>query len=149
MFVKVRHFFKMIWKSQLSLLSRAKVSQKYPRFNEVTWKFALLLSWAEIFAKIRLFWWCHFKIWTCPIITRWSVHQNKGPFYTFTSKYDLPLHYELKLLQKCTAFNEVTWKFELSLLSRGNFFAKSKAFLLMQLENSTCPFYHQQKFSQK
>ena len=137
----------MIWKIQWSLLPRAKFSQKYPRFNEVTWKFALLLSWAEVFAKIR--WWWHFKIWTCPIMTRWSVHENKGPFYTFTSKYDLPLYYELKCLQKCPRFNEATWKFELSLLSGGNFFAKSKAFLLMQLENPTCPYYHEQKFSTK
>ena len=141
----------MIWKIQWSLLSQAKFSQKYPRFNEVTWKFALLLSWAEVFAKIR--WWWHFKIWTCPIMTRWSVHENEGPFYTFTSKYDLPLYYELKCLQKCPRFNEATWKFELSLLSGGNFFAtllsheifakiRLNRTALMSLEKFICHYHH-------
>ena len=105
----------MIWKIQLSLLSRAKFLQKCPRFNEVIWKFVLLLSWADIFTKIRLFWWCHFKIWTYPVIARWSVHKNKGPFYAFTLKYHLPPYCELKFLKKCPRFNGVPWKFELLL----------------------------------
>ena len=67
---------------------------------------------------LRLFWWCHFKIWNCPVIARWSVHKNKGPFYAFTLKYHLPPYCELKFLKKCPRFNEVTWKFELLLFFR-------------------------------
>ena len=77
--------------------------------------------------------------------------RNKGPFYTFTLKYDLPQYCELKVLGQfrgiCSIsfakffprFNEITWKFDLLLLSGPNVFAKRKAFLLMQLENPTFP----------
>ena len=115
---KCGSFLEVVWKIQLSLLSWAKFSQKHPRFNEVTWKFTLLLTRADIFTKIRLSWWCHFKIWTCSVIARWSVHENKGPFYAFTLKYDLPLYWELKFFKKCPRFNEVTWKFELLIFFR-------------------------------
>ena len=60
------------------------------------------------------------------------------------------LYYEeVKFFQKYPKFNEVIWKYEFPLLSRGKIFAKSKAVLLMWLENLTCSYYHKRKLSQK
>ena len=42
-----------------------KFSQKQGRFVEAIWKCELcLLSRAEIFSKMRQFWWYNVKIWT-------------------------------------------------------------------------------------
>ena len=86
------------WKFELALLSRAEVfekskavltkslensdypgyhevsiSQKYGRFYEVNWKFALPLLWlGKIFPKIKQFCWCDLKICTALIIKSWS-----------------------------------------------------------------------------
>ena len=54
-------------------------SQKCPRFNEVIWKCELpLFPRAEIFTKIRQFWWSHLKIRTAPIIARKNFPKNKA-----------------------------------------------------------------------
>ena len=138
----------MIWKIQLSLLSQAKFLQKYPRFNGVTWNLALLLSRADIFTKIKLFR-CHFKIGTCPVIARWSVHENKGPFYAFTLKYDLPLYCDLNFFKKCPKFNEVTWKFELLLFFRRQRFRKKEGIFVDATWKSDLPLLSRAKIFKK
>ena len=70
-----------------------KFSWKQGSFVEAIRKFELRLWWrAEMFSKIRQFWWYHLKIWTASIIA-------------------------LKYLQKCPIFNEVIGTFELTPLS--------------------------------
>ena len=96
-----------------------KFSQKYSRFNKVIWKFEPpLLSRAGTFAKMRQFCWtasiitscyfcskrqfwrCHLKFWTGPIFTSWHFCKTKA------------------------VFDDVTYNFEMPLLSRAEFFAK-------------------------
>ena len=116
--------------------------------------------------------WCHLKTWPPPIITSQKCCKNKGflmislenlnwPYYnderctrkqnnsyTFTENLSCPCNHELKFSQKYPRFNEFIWKFELTLLSRAESFAK-KTLLMMPLENSHCTCYHEVNFSQK
>ena len=114
------------------------------------WKLELpLLSRGEIFLKIKQFWWSDWKIWTAPIIKSWNFYKNKAILLKWLENLNCPYYHELKCSQKYPRFNEVTWIFELPLLSRGKDFFKNKAILLMWLENLNCPYYHELKFSQK
>ena len=82
-----------------------------------------------------------------------------------------PYYHELKISPRKDSFNDITWKFELPLLSRAQKlakipqmklleylncsyttredFRKNKAVLLMWLENYVCPYYREVKFWQK
>ena len=54
-----------------------KFSQKYGRFYEVTWKFALpQLSRGKTFPKIKQFCWRDLKTWHTLIITVWNFWKN-------------------------------------------------------------------------
>ena len=64
-------------------------------------------------------------------------------------KLNWPYYKEVKFSEMYPKFNEVTWKFELRLLSRGKIFAKNKAVLLKWLEHLTCLYYYERKFLQK
>ena len=54
-----------------------KFSRKQGSFVKAIRKFELRLWWrAEMFSKIRQFWWYHLKIWTASIITRLNFCEN-------------------------------------------------------------------------
>ena len=51
--------------------------QKKSSSVDVTWKLDLsLISRADIFVKIRQFWWCHLSLCIAPIITSWHFLQK-------------------------------------------------------------------------
>ena len=65
-----------------------KFSQKYPRFNEVIWKFELpLLSCSKRFPKIKQF--CWYDLENCPplIIMNWNFWKKLGSFDDVTWKF--------------------------------------------------------------
>ena len=100
-----------------------KFSKKYGWFYEITWKFALpLTSRGQIFTKIKQFCWSELKIWTAPIITSWSFLKNMAEFIKLLESSRFPYHHEVKFSQQQSSFVEVTWKFELPLLSRAKIF---------------------------
>ena len=124
-----------------------KCSQKSPRSNEVTWKFALpllsraeffcknkaafellLLSLGKTFAKIRQFCWCDLKIWPTPIITGWNFLKNKAVLILSLENLNCPYYHKVKFLQKYPRFNEVIRTFELSPLSWRIIFSNIKQF---------------------
>ena len=139
------------------------------------WNFELpLFSQAEIFSKTNQFCWCELKIQTIPIITSWNILKNMADFMKSLKSSHCPYCHEVKFSQKQSSFvvviwkfelpmesraqmfakysrfsDEVTWIFELPLLSWGKISHKNEAVLLMWLENLNCPYYHELKFSQK
>ena len=67
----------MKWFENCSYYQELKFSQKQGGFVKAVRKFELrLLLRAEIFSKIRQFWWYHLKIWTATIITNWNFCKN-------------------------------------------------------------------------
>ena len=102
-----------------------KFLQKYPRFNEVTWKFELpLLPRAEIFAKISHFCWT--DLLNCPYELKFL--QKWSSFDDVTQKCDLSLLSRGKLFAQKDSFDDATWTFELTLLSKAEIFTKIKQF---------------------
>ena len=123
--------------------------------------------------KIMQFCWCDLKIWPTPIIRSWNFCKNKAVLMKSLEKLNWPYYKEMKLSEKYPRFNEVTWKFELPLLTggksspkisqfcwcdlkiwpapiitRGNI-CENKAVLMTSLENLNCPYYRELKFLQK
>ena len=97
---------------------KLKFFQKYPRFNEVIWKFELpLLSRAEIFAKISHFCWTDLMNWpydyelkfllmislknvTCPYYHELKFSLRKAVLLMSLELLNWPYYHELKYLQK-------------------------------------------------
>ena len=142
-------------------------SQKESGFVNVTLKFGLPLLWrAEIFAKIKEFCWCNLKIrtpllsrtetlaklkrfcwsdlkiWTAPIIMNWNFGKNKAASLVWLANLSYPYYHELKCSPRKDSFNNITWKFELPLLSRvrGNI-----PDLMKLLEYLNSLYYHEGK----
>ena len=123
--------------------------------------------------KIMQFCWCDLKIWPTPIIRSWNFCKNKAVLMMSLEKLNWPYYKEMKFSQKYPRFNEVTWKFELPLLTGGKSstkiwqfcwcdlkiwpapiitrenICKNKAILMTSLKNLNCPCYHELKFLQK
>ena len=139
----------MIWKLNLPLVSQVhknkavlmvsleklnwryykevKFSQKYPRFNEVTWKFELLLlSGGKIFAKGNAVLLMSLENLTCSYITRRNFCKNKAVLMMPLENLNYPYYHEMKLLQKYPGFNKVIWTFQLPALSWGIIFSNMK-----------------------
>ena len=73
---KYPRFNEVTLKFALLLLSRGKIFAKNKSFANVTWKLDQpLLSQVWIFDKIRQFWWCQSKNWIGPIIKRWNLQR--------------------------------------------------------------------------
>ena len=121
--------------------------------------------------------WCHLKTWpppiitsrTGPLITMRNVHENKAIHIHSLENLSCPSNHEQKFSQNIRQ----SWKFKLSLLSRGKVstkirsflyihlkirpapiitswnIRKNKAVLLMWFENLHFPYYQELKFSQK
>ena len=91
-----------------------KFSKKCGRFYEVTWKFALLLlSRANIFAKISQFCWCGLKIWPSPFFTSWNFSKNKAVLLMWLANLSCPYHHEMKFSLRKDSFKGTlmqTWK---------------------------------------
>ena len=104
-----------------------------------------LKSWPPPIITSRKFWksktflWYHLKIWIGPNITMRSAHENKTIFIHSLENSRCPCNHDLKFSQKYPRFNEVTWKFELPLLSRADIFAKMRQFCWTDLMN--CSYY--------
>ena len=135
---KYPRFNKVTWKFELCLLLGGKILQKVRQFVEVTWKFELpLLSRDEIFAKIRQFWWYHMK-------------------------FELLLLSRGKIFAKIRHFFDVIWKFDLSLLSRAGVITSDNIVPMSSRTESSqkkdsfdditwnlnCPYYDEVKLSQ-
>ena len=116
-------FVEVFWKFELHLLSWAEIFAKIKRFVEVIWKFELpLLSRAESFSKKQKFCWSFLKTWTAPT-TSWNFHKNKAVLLTWFENLTCPYI--------------TSWHFR-----------KNKAHL-MSLENWTGPIIAGVKFWQK
>ena len=111
---------------------------------------------SKIFAKIRQLCWCDLKHWPDPIIVSWNICKSKALFLKWFEKFNCLNYHTLnfckntldlmKSLENLHCFyRELTFCF----FSGGNVFAKRKAFLLMQLENLTCPYYNKVKIFEK
>ena len=162
----------MIWNFELPLLLQGKVfpkikqfcwydleiwtapiitSSKYPRFTEVTRIFELpRLSRGSIFAKIRQFCWCDLEICPAPIIKSWSFWKKWRSFDEATWKFKLSRlsrgKHPSKIWQK---IYEVSWKFALPLLWPGKIFPKVKQFSWCDLKICTAPIIKSWSFCKK
>ena len=112
-----------------------KFLQKKSSFLDVIWKLKLpLLSRAEIFSEIKQFCRCALKIRNAPIIAEAEIFSKIKQF----CRSDLTISSYLnilvamiprgKIFSKIRLFVNMTWKFDLSLLSRAEIFEKVKQF---------------------
>ena len=124
-----------------------KFSQKYrSSFVEVIWKFKLsLLSWAEIFSEIKQFCWCALKTRNAAIDAEAEIFSKIKHFY----ENDLTISSYLnilvamiprgKIFSKIRLFVNMTWKFDLSQLSRAEIFAKVRHFSWSKFKHWIAP----------
>ena len=129
----------------MDLLSRAELWQKNDRIYEFTWKFALpQLSRGKTCPKIKLSYWCDFKIWSAlwsrvdilqknqevlivpfgnlnyPYYHKVKVHENRT--ISIQSLKDSSFPYITSWTFRKNSFVEVFWNLKLSLLSRTEIF---------------------------
>ena len=95
-------------------------SQKYGRFYEVAWKFALPL-----------------------IITSWKFHKAKAILLMWLANLNCPYYHELKFSQRKDSLNDITWKFDLPLIS-WECLQKYPRYNEV-IEYMKCPYYHEAK----
>ena len=139
-------FVEVIWKSALPLLSRAEIFAKKSSFLDMIWKLKLpLLSRTEIFSEIKQFCRCTLKIRNAPIIAEAEIFSKIKQF----CRSDLTISSYLnilaamiprgKIFSKIRFFVNMTWKFDLSLLSRAEIFAKVRQFSWSKFKHWIAP----------
>ena len=104
------------------------------------WKFELpLLSRAEVFGRIKHFWWGILQIWTATIIMSWNLRKNKAILIRYFANLNCHYYYKLKFSEEQSNFDQVFCKFELPLLSRAEIFGRIKQFWSGVLKIWTAP----------
>ena len=126
-----------------------KFAQIFPRFYDVIWKFKLpLLSWVEIFAKIRQFWWYHMTF-ELPLLSQAeTLAKKKKIFVDITWKFELPLLSRVDNFTKTRQLSSSDFKNWIDYYHESNFF-KNMTVLMVSIEIWTSPYYHELKLSQK
>ena len=102
-----------------------------------------LLTWGEVFTKIRPFLYIHLKVWSAPIImTSWNFRKNAAVLLKWCENLNCSFSKIVQILWsrlKISATPIITsWNF-----------CKNISNLMNSFEHLNCPHYHEVSFFQK
>ena len=147
---KYDRFYEVTWKLALPLLSQGHIFTKIKQlcWSELKIWATLIITSSNVhkntphlmklleylncpyyhegnfFAKIRQFCWSDLKIWTAPITPSWNFCGSKEVLLKRFENLNCADYGGLIFSLKWRSFADITWKFELPLLSRAESFAK-------------------------